>query len=52
MGLRTWAASAHRRGDLPAEDVARWEHAVDESIAQGHFLYAVTFFLTSGVKSH
>src|SRR5262245_4043333 len=52
MGLRTWAASAHRRGDMPAADVARWEQAIDESIVQGHFLYAVTFFLTSGVKPH
>jgi SAM-dependent methyltransferase len=52
MGLRTWAASAHRRGDLPAEDVARWEQDIEEAIAQGYFLYAVTFFLTSGVKPH
>jgi ubiquinone/menaquinone biosynthesis C-methylase UbiE len=52
MGLRTWAASAHRRGALPEEDVVRWEQATDEAIAQGYFLYAVTFFLTSGVKPY
>jgi SAM-dependent methyltransferase len=50
MGLRTWAASAHRCGQLSAAEVAHWEYAIDEAIAQGSFLYAVTFFLTSGIK--
>lgn len=51
MGLRTWAGSAHTRGLLPAADAARWPAALDEAIAAGRFLYALTFFLTSGVKA-
>ncbi|MFL5807269.1 MAG: hypothetical protein ACJ8CR_36760 [Roseiflexaceae bacterium] len=50
MGLRTWAASAHQRGHLSREDAAQWEADIDDAIAHGHFLYAVTFFLTSGIK--
>ncbi len=50
MGLRTWAASAHAAGLLPAEDAARWPLVLDEAIAAGRFLYAVTFFLTSAAK--
>lgn len=48
MGLRTWAGSAHAHGLLSAEDANRWPRALDEAIAAGRFLYAVTFFLTSG----
>lgn len=51
MGLRTWAGSAHAHGLLPAEDAARWPRLLDEAVAAGRFLYAVTFFLTSGVKA-
>lgn len=51
LGLRTWAGSAHAHGLLSAEDAARWPVVLDEAIAAGRFLYAVTFFLTSGVKA-
>jgi len=50
MGLRTWAASAQARGYLSTEEAVQWERGIDEAIAAGYFLYAVTFFLTSGVK--
>jgi SAM-dependent methyltransferase len=50
MGLRTWAATAHRYGRLSTEDAARWPLLIDEAIASRRFLYAVTFFLTSGTK--
>ena len=51
MGLRTWAESAHARGILSADEAARWPAMLDEAIAAGRFLYAVTFFLTRGVKA-
>jgi hypothetical protein len=50
MGLRTWASSAHRAGLLEAEDIARWEELYDATVAAGNFLYAVTFFITSGIR--
>lgn len=50
MGLRTWAGSAHAHGLLSATDAERWPHTLDEAIAAGRFFYAVTFFLTSGVR--
>ncbi len=50
MGLRTWAGSAHAHGLLSAADAERWPRTLDEAIVAGHFLYAVTFFLTSGVR--
>ncbi len=50
MGLRTWAGSAHAYGFLSAQDAARWPIVFDEAVAAGRFLYALTFFLTSGVK--
>jgi SAM-dependent methyltransferase len=48
MGLRGWAAHACGRGFLTAEDVRAWEGRLDEAVASGTFLYAVTFFLTAG----
>lgn len=50
MGLRTWAGSAHAHGLLSVEDAERWPLVLDDAIAAGCFLYAVTFFLTSGIK--
>lgn len=50
MGLRTWARSACDRGILTADDVAAWEHTLDEAIAAGRFLYAFTVFLTAGTR--
>jgi hypothetical protein len=51
MGLRTWAASAQACGHLSPEEAMRWEQQIDAAIATGYFLYTVTFFLTSGIKS-
>ena len=48
MGVRTWAAHACERGYLAADDERAWEAQLDEAVAQGTFLYAVTFFLTAG----
>jgi len=50
MGLRTWARSAQKIGHVSEEDVIRWETLFDETVATGCFMYAVTFFLTAGVK--
>lgn len=50
MGLRTWAATAAKRGLLEPARAAAFEVEVDRAIRAGRFLYAVTFFLTSGVK--
>ena len=50
MGLRTWASTAHRIGLLEDADVARWEELYAATVAAGKFFYAVTFFITSGVK--
>lgn len=43
------AHEAHWRVCRPA-DAARWPAALDDTIVAGRFFYAVTFFLTSGVK--
>jgi SAM-dependent methyltransferase len=51
MGLRTWAATAHQRGKLAAQDAAAWPEAIDRAVAAGRFLYAVTFFLTAGTRT-
>lgn len=50
MGLRTWAATAHERGLLPADDVEAWQRQLDETISRGVFLYAFTVFLTAGTR--
>lgn len=47
MGLRTWAQLASDRGGLPDAVVEAWTRQVDEAIADGRFLYAVTFFITA-----
>jgi SAM-dependent methyltransferase len=48
MGLRTWAAVAHERGVLSAEDAESWERAIDDAVAAGRFLYSFSVFLTAG----
>jgi SAM-dependent methyltransferase len=50
LGLRSWAAVAHERGLLDAADGERWEETIDRSIADGHFLYSFSLFLTAGTK--
>ena len=51
MGLRHWATAAHERGLLGAEEVGAWEGMIDESIAEGHFLYSFSVFITAGSKA-
>lgn len=46
MGLRSWAATGH----LDPARAATFEAQLDHAIHTGRFLYAVTFFLTSGTK--
>jgi SAM-dependent methyltransferase len=47
MGLRTWAATAASRGHFGPDQACRFVDQFDAAVVQGHFLYAVTFFLTS-----
>jgi SAM-dependent methyltransferase len=48
FGFPTWARTMHDRGLLDATDVERFEADVRASADAGDFLYAVTFFITSG----
>lgn len=50
MGLRTWARTASEDGALSGEQADRWERIFDETARAGKFLYAVTFFITSGTR--
>jgi SAM-dependent methyltransferase len=51
MGLRTWARTAASYGYIPAHKADVWEQLFDKTVRCGKFLYAVTFFITVGVKS-
>jgi SAM-dependent methyltransferase len=48
FGFPTWARAMHDRGLLDLPDVERFEAGVRASADAGDFLYAVTFFITSG----
>jgi SAM-dependent methyltransferase len=48
FGFPTWPRTMHDRGLLDAPDVERFEADVRASADAGDFLYAVTFFITSG----
>jgi SAM-dependent methyltransferase len=50
LGLRSWARTACDRGIMNDEDVARWETLYDQVVADGEFLWSVSFFITSGLK--
>ncbi|HEY3064888.1 MAG TPA: methyltransferase domain-containing protein [Methylomirabilota bacterium] len=50
MGLRSWARAALAQGIMNRDEVNRWETLYDETVAQGKFLWSVTFFITSGQK--
>jgi SAM-dependent methyltransferase len=50
MGLRDWASVAHERGFLEAQDARAWERMIDDAVAEGHFLYSFTLFLTAGTR--
>jgi len=50
MGLRSWARSGREEGLFTEREVEIWEREIDEAIALGRFLYAVTFFITAGTR--
>lgn len=50
MGLRSWARTASTQGIMDDHEVNRWEVLYDETVAEGKFLWSVTFFMTSGRK--
>jgi len=50
MGLRSWARTASDRGIMNGDEVARWEMLYDQVVAEGEFLWSVSFFITSGRK--
>ena len=50
FGFMTWPRLMQAEGLLADHEVAGWEADIDASVAAGEFLYAVTFFITSGSK--
>jgi SAM-dependent methyltransferase len=50
FGFTTWPRLMHAEGLLTDADVARWDAEIDAAVANGDFLYAVTFFIASGTK--
>jgi hypothetical protein len=50
FGFATWPRLMHAEGLLTDDEVARWEADVHAAVTDGVFLYAVTFFITSGSK--
>jgi SAM-dependent methyltransferase len=51
MGLRSWGRSALAEGTMSDAEVLRWESSYDEVVADGSFLWSVSFFITSGRKT-
>ena len=51
MGLRSWGRSALAHGTMSDAEVQRWERSYDELVANGRFLWSVSFFITSGRKT-
>jgi hypothetical protein len=50
MGLRSWARTAMARGLMTQTEAHRWEASYDAVVAEGAFLWSVSFFITSGRK--
>jgi hypothetical protein len=48
FGLETWPATLQKQKRLSERERDRWEAVIDQSRAQGHFRYAVSFFVTAG----
>ncbi|MEV5508018.1 methyltransferase domain-containing protein [Streptomyces orinoci] len=48
MGIRDWAEVYARRGYLSRPEADRFNALLGEAIESGRFLFAVTYFLTSG----
>jgi SAM-dependent methyltransferase len=50
FGLRTWASLAHDLGLVGADEVPKWEKALDDAAEEGCFLYSFCVFITAGRK--
>ena len=50
LGLRSWARTASERGIMSDDEAGRWERLYDQVVAEGKFLWSVSFFITSGRK--
>jgi SAM-dependent methyltransferase len=50
FGFTTWPKLMHLEGLLTDDELARWDADVGTAVANGDFLYAVTFFIASGTK--
>jgi ubiquinone/menaquinone biosynthesis C-methylase UbiE len=50
FGFTTWPRLMQAEGLLTEDEVARWDAEIDAAVANGDFLYAVTFFIASGTK--
>lgn len=50
MGIRDWASFAHDAGFITADEAAAWPLMIDDAAKHGRFLYAVTYFLTTGER--
>jgi ubiquinone/menaquinone biosynthesis C-methylase UbiE len=50
FGFTTWPRLMQAEGLLTEHEVARWDAELDAAVANGDFLYAVTFFIASGTK--
>jgi len=50
MGLKTWARTAALNGYIATEQADVWEKLFDQTVLAGTFFYALTFFITIGVK--
>jgi ubiquinone/menaquinone biosynthesis C-methylase UbiE len=50
FGFTTWPRLMLHEGLLTDDEVARWDAEVATAVANGNFLYSVTFFIASGTK--
>jgi SAM-dependent methyltransferase len=50
FGFSTWPRLMQLEGLLTDDEVARWDADVGAAVANGDFLYSVTFFIASGTK--
>jgi ubiquinone/menaquinone biosynthesis C-methylase UbiE len=50
FGFTTWPQLMLHEGLLTEDEVARWNAEIAAAVANGEFLYAVTFFIASGTK--
>jgi ubiquinone/menaquinone biosynthesis C-methylase UbiE len=51
FGLVEWPNMLHAQGKLTNEELSTWSMALQRSVDQGSFFYAVTFFITTAQKS-